>query len=586
MKKLYFLLFALLIGFASFGQTVVFQENFEGTVSYTTSIPEQTDGGFDYFTVTNGTTIGATYNSPEGFNFFAAHDLDADGMMSPATMTFDDININSFTDLTFAILLAEDDDGSNQDWDSTDFLHIEYDIDNSGTFTNLLWIENDGATFNSAPFQDTDFDGNGDGIEVTDTFTEFIAAIPGSGSVIDIRITFGGLTSSDEDIALDNIRIIDGFVLNPSISISAPVNGSTFAPGTTSVDLEWTTANLNGGETVNVIVNGTPNNVAVTATPYAITTIDGTSYDVTVQLVDGGVLDSDMISFDVGTLNLVADINALRADVDANGLGRFYEISGGSLVTHTDGFRNRRWIQDTNIAGILIYDEANIITTTYNVGDLVTGLRGTTEISNGLLRFIPTSDAGIISSSGNAVTPQVVGINTFNAAPDNYESELIQVNNVTFVEGDGSSTFSTGTNYTLRDASMNDLVKRTDFFSADYIGEIIPDFELASVIGVAGEFNGTSQIYVRDLNDLVLSNEGFDLQKFSIYPNPTNIGEVTISTTNSSPIQVKVYDILGKQVQSETISNNRLDVSSLRSGIYLLRLTQDGNSSTKKLIIE
>ena len=158
MKKLYILLFTILISAASFGQTTVFQENFEGAISYTTSIPEQTDGGFDYFTVTDGTTIGATYNSPEGSNFFAVHDLDADGMVSPATMTFNDINISSFSNLTFAILLAEDDDGTAQDWDNSDFLHIEYDIDNSGTFTNLLWVENDGSTFNSAPFIDLNFD--------------------------------------------------------------------------------------------------------------------------------------------------------------------------------------------------------------------------------------------------------------------------------------------------------------------------------------------------------------------------------------------------------------------------------------------
>lgn len=87
-------------------------------------------------------------------------------------------------------------------------------------------------------------------------------------------------------------------------------------------------------------------------------------------------------------------------------------------------------------------------------------------------------------------------------------------------------------------------------------------------------------------NSFALSTDNFDRNSFFIYPNPTNTGEVTISTLNSTPINVVVYDILGKQVQSETISNNTLNVSNLRSGIYLLRLEQDGATTTKKLVIE
>ena len=87
-------------------------------------------------------------------------------------------------------------------------------------------------------------------------------------------------------------------------------------------------------------------------------------------------------------------------------------------------------------------------------------------------------------------------------------------------------------------------------------------------------------------NSFALSTDNFDRNSFSIYPNPTNTGEVTISTLNSTPINVVVYDILGKRVQSETISNNILNVSNLRSGIYLLRLEQNGATTTKKLVIE
>ena len=73
---------------------------------------------------------------------------------------------------------------------------------------------------------------------------------------------------------------------------------------------------------------------------------------------------------------------------------------------------------------------------------------------------------------------------------------------------------------------------------------------------------------------------------FKIYPNPTSKGFVTIASNNSEAIQAQVFDILGKQVLNNTVSNNRLDVSRLNAGIYIVKLTQDNASVTKKLIVK
>jgi len=589
MKKNYFLLFTFLIGAYSFAQTTVFQESFETGNSGTTSI-NCNDGSGDFFTRTDGSDISSAYevNGGDGTFFFAAQDIDATECGGSGgdlqTLLFDDIDISTFTNLTLAMLLAEDapSDG-NFDWDGGDLFYVEVDYDNSGTYTKVLQFATTAATgFNvSIPSQDTDLDGIGDGTELSPTFGEFTIAL-GTGNLVDVRLVFDGLGAGDEDISVDNIRIIDGFVTSPEITITAPTDATVFSPGTTNVDLEFSTANLNGGETVNVTVNGTVTNNATS--PFSIPTTNGTTYNVTVDLIDGGVLDTDMVSFSVGSLVIVADVTALRADVDANGLGRFYEITGASLVTHTDGFRNRKWIQDTNISGVLIYDDAGVIATTYAVGDLVSGLRGTTTDSNGILRFIPTSDAGVIASSGNAVTPQTVTIADLNASADMYESELVELQNVTFTDGDGTATFATGQNYDVTDGT-NTIPKRTDFFGADYIGEIIPSIVVPSLVAVAGEFNGTTQIYVRDLNDITLSTDNFNAISFSLYPNPTNTGSLTITSSSNEAMNVSVFDILGKQVKNEILTNNTLNVSNLKSGIYIVKITQNTNSTIKKLVI-
>ena len=216
---------------------------------------------------------------------------------------------------------------------------------------------------------------------------------------------------------------------------------------------------------------------------------------------------------------------------------------------------------------------------------MVTGLRGTTEESFGVLRFVPTSDSGTIASSGNPVIPQLVDIPTFNGAPDTYESELIELQNVTFVDGDGVATFGTGSNYDLDDGA-NTTVMRTEFFSADYIGTVIPSTQLPSVIGVAGEFNGTSQIYVRSLMDITLSTQDFTIQSFNMFPNPTSTGNVTITSSNNDAIVATVFDILGKQVINETIINNTLNVSTLNAGVYIVKLSQNNATVTKKLVVK
>ncbi|MBR9758550.1 MAG: T9SS type A sorting domain-containing protein, partial [Algicola sp.] len=73
---------------------------------------------------------------------------------------------------------------------------------------------------------------------------------------------------------------------------------------------------------------------------------------------------------------------------------------------------------------------------------------------------------------------------------------------------------------------------------------------------------------------------------FNLYPNPTNTGYVTIASAKNSAIAVEVYNILGKQVLNSTLTNNNLNVSALAAGMYILKISQDGASTTKKLVIK
>jgi hypothetical protein len=76
-----------------------------------------------------------------------------------------------------------------------------------------------------------------------------------------------------------------------------------------------------------------------------------------------------------------------------------------------------------------------------------------------------------------------------------------------------------------------------------------------------------------------------EVAAFSIFPNPVTNGTVNIKTSNNEAVQVSVFDVLGKQVLAKNVTNQTLNVSNLNAGMYILKLTQNGNSTTKKLVI-
>lgn len=212
----------------AFAQTLLLFEDFEdSTVAYTTSVPEFSDGSGDFFVRTDGSGIGAfvEYANIQGNSFFAAMDLDGDGNPATTTMTFANIDIADIENLQFSIYLAEDDDSTNQDWDDDTSLLIQYQID-GGSFQNLLAVEAEGGT-NTVPRIDSDFDGIGDGTEITNVFAEFTAAITGTGSTLTVQITFAQLEAGDEDIAIDNVKVMGAAASSTPVLVINEIDSDT-----------------------------------------------------------------------------------------------------------------------------------------------------------------------------------------------------------------------------------------------------------------------------------------------------------------------------------------------------------------------
>lgn len=72
----------------------------------------------------------------------------------------------------------------------------------------------------------------------------------------------------------------------------------------------------------------------------------------------------------------------------------------------------------------------------------------------------------------------------------------------------------------------------------------------------------------------------------NVYPNPVTDGNLYITSNSSEAKTVAIYDILGKQVLNDTTSNNSVNVTNLKGGVYFAKITQEGKTDTRKLIIQ
>ena len=101
------------------------------------------------------------------------------------------------------------------------------------------------------------------------------------------------------------------------------------------------------------------------------------------------------------------------------------------------------------------------------------------------------------------------------------------------------------------------------------------------------EYNGDgTQNGVANWSTLGIDDFG-DISYFKIYPNPTNsILNIEIQNVISNG-RLEIYDMLGKQIFNQTITNNNLsqiDVTSWNSGLYLIKISSENSLETKRFI--
>ena len=175
------------------------------------------------------------------------------------------------------------------------------------------------------------------------------------------------------------------------------------------------------------------------------------------------------------------------ADGRTYGIGQTITVSG--VATNGSELGSIRYMQDPS-AGIAGYGGP---ITGVNRGDSITVTGPLIEFA-GLLEISTVTN---VVNHGQAIIPIVPLQIPITSAGESIESQLIEIQNATFVE---TGNFAGNTTYTITDG-VNNLDVRINN-GIDLIGTTIPSGPI-TITGLCGQYNANYQITPRDLNDII-----------------------------------------------------------------------------------
>lgn len=400
------------------------------------------------------------------------------------------------------------------------------------------------------------------------TFLTYSVSVNYNGN-IRFRIEMTATTGANDKINVDNFMVTDFGTEQVAMPTSSVPTGIYETPQT--VTLSSTTA----GATIYYTTDGTQPTTAssVYSTPLNITT----TTKIRTYAVASGKVDSReevvLISFPEQVATLAEFYNKM-ATTGTN--LTYYKYTGEAIVTTAYTATYKAVFFQDNSAGILLTDTYKYTTITNNVGDKVTGIIAQVNRVNDSPQLYPYNDFTVVST-GNTIVPPVVTL----ADVPNRTNQLVQINELTFTEANGTKTFGPNSPYLISDASVTSttVTFRTPsgMPNPDYINTVIPAKRNVIVIVAKNSSAVTTHtIFARNEADLDVQLSAINQPK--TYNLHTSGNTVFFETT--TPETVKVYGING-QLITDFVSVAGKNSLRLAKGVYMVRI---GDKTAKVLL--
>ena len=260
-------------------------------------------------------------------------------------------------------------------------------------------------------------------------------------------------------------------------------------------------------------------------------------------------------------------ISTLKALYSENPEGAItYRYSGEATVVYVDkgGEHTTYYLQDAT-AGISVVDEYDMLPSSVEAGDRITGTIFGLKSSFGTLYAIPLNvNMGKVLSKANKVEPVEVSLADMLAAPQEYKVKLVKVKNLKFKNVAENAVFAEGMSLPIVTDGINEAKVRI-FKNTTLIGKSIPTDEV-ELTGILTSASKTQLIIApRGADDVATAAQG-----------PASF-EVTL------PQVGLVAGFIGKTVEAAKI---HISAKNLPAPI-LLELTGTGNKhfslSTSKI---
>jgi len=251
-------------------------------------------------------------------------------------------------------------------------------------------------------------------------------------------------------------------------------------------------------------------------------------------------------------------------------------------VTGTVNFENYRLQSETNGA-------ASEDAISWNSGALLSPL-GTVTNSFVYLVYAQNSDTDVLFHEMYPnITTNYIRSSTMPNGNGNDAYRLVDNNN-NVIDQFGNPLDISGTNdYSAVWAYRDGYAKRNEGFGPNG-GDFDPDsFTYGYLAFVAP--NNTCEYIISTINlgtgtygDVSVKDN--EIAGLSLYPNPVYGNILHIISDSDTEKNVVVFDVLGKEIIRTKTTNRTLNVTDLNAGVYIVKITENEKTTTKKLVVK
>ncbi len=197
---------------------------------------------------------------------------------------------------------------------------------------------------------------------------------------------------------------------------------------------------------------------------------------------------------------------------------------------------------------------------------------GTTYDLTGITFRVQRSGTGVRNYAVRSSADSYASNLTASINPANTALEVV-AGNIFFYNTDVSSG-QNGSTITLSGPSFTNLTTPVTFRFYGYNAEAAGGNFSIDDVAISG-------------NVTTLSSSSFNaIEGLTMYPNPLKGDTLFLTSTANADMSVQIYDVLGKEVVNSKVMNNTVNVSGLNAGVYIVKVTEEGKTATRKLVIQ